>query len=101
VVNPDVGITSLRNMLVPENMQASQALKDFFLNKAERGVSTDPAEQMEDLTKTLTLLIASHLEVVNVLGAMEQNGKMLKEQLTNLATGGPSGRHAAPHEKTD
>jgi hypothetical protein len=95
VVNPDVGIESLRNLMVPENMKASQALRDFFLSKAEAGVTADPAQTMADWTQTLALLVSSHLEVVNVLGAMEHNGKVLKEQLGNLADG-PTGRHAAP-----
>jgi hypothetical protein len=94
VADPDGGIASLRNLMVPENMKASQALKDFLLSKAASGAATDPAQATVDLQQTLSLLISSHLEVINVLGAMEHNAKSLKAQLTNLSSQ-QGGRHAA------
>jgi hypothetical protein len=98
VVSPDDGIAILRNLMVPENMKASQALKDFLLNQAERGPTTDPAQGAADFQATLGLLISSHLEVVNILGAMENNAKALNEQLTKNLASQPAGRHAAKSE---
>lgn len=99
MAQPDGGIEALRGLMVPENMKASQALKDFLLSKAESGgAPTDPTTAAVDLQMTLGLLISSHLEVVNALGAMEANAKSISAQLANLANDS-SGRHAAKPEQ--
>lgn len=97
MAEPDGGIANLRNIMVPENMKASQALKDFLLSRAEAGTTIDPVQSTVDLQTTLSLLISSHLEVVHVLGAMEHNAKAVRSQLANLASQ-QGGRHAAKPE---
>jgi hypothetical protein len=97
VADPGGGIESLRNIMVPENMKASQALKDFLISRAESGTNVNPVQSTVDLQTTLSLLISSHLEVVHILGAMEHNAKAVRSQLADLA-GQQGGRHAAKPE---
>ena len=68
MTNPDMAAV-LRNMKVPERMTSSQALRDFLLNHLEDDEATaNSAAQLKQLNG---LLILSHLEVVNALGALE------------------------------
>jgi len=97
VADPDAGNASLHDIMVPENMKASQALKEFLISRAESGTTIDPVQSTVDLQTTLSLLISSHLEVVHILGAMEHNAKAVRSQLANLA-GQQGGRHAAKPE---
>jgi hypothetical protein len=69
VTNPDMA-TILRNMKVPERMTGSQALCAFLLARTEQGENVpDSQEQLKQLNG---LLILSHLEVINALGALEE-----------------------------
>jgi hypothetical protein len=68
VTNPDMAAV-LRNMKVPERMTSSQALRDFLLNHLEDDEAT--ASSQAQLKQLNGLLILSHLEVVNALGALE------------------------------
>ncbi len=69
MTNPDMA-TILRQMKVPERMTGSQALRDFLL------IHVDDEESLENNRERLKqlngLLILSHLEVVNALGAIEE-----------------------------
>jgi hypothetical protein len=68
VTNPDMAAV-VRNMKVPERMTSSRALRDFLLNRLEDDEAT--ASGQVQLTQLIELLILSHLEVVNALGALE------------------------------
>ncbi|HTQ18304.1 hypothetical protein [Mycobacterium sp.] len=69
MTNPEMA-TILRNMKVPEQMSGSQELRNYLVSYIERGDSEpDPAEQH----KLNWLLVISHLEVVNALGALEEH----------------------------
>jgi hypothetical protein len=69
VTNPDLA-TVLRNMKVPENLSASQALRAYLVAQLE-GRPDLPED--EELQKQMNfLLLLSHLEVVNALGALEE-----------------------------
>ncbi|MGB9223234.1 hypothetical protein [Mycobacterium sp.] len=68
MTNPDMAAV-LRNMKVPERMTSSQALRDFLLNHLEDDEAT--ASSAAQLKQLNGLLILSHLEVVNALGALE------------------------------
>lgn len=68
MTNPDMAAV-LRNMKVPERMTSSQALRDFLLNHLEDDEAT--ASSAAQLKQLNGLLILSHLEVVNTLGALE------------------------------
>jgi hypothetical protein len=68
VTNPDMAAV-VRNMKVPERMTSSQALRDFLLNHLEDDEAT--ASGQAQLTQLIELLILSHLEVINALGALE------------------------------
>ncbi len=61
--------TILRNLKVPERMTGSQALRDFLLIHIDDQESL--ANNPERLKQLNGLLILSHLEVVNALGALE------------------------------
>lgn len=67
--NPDIA-TVLRQMKIPERMTSSQALRDFLLANTEdgRNVPTGP----EQVLQLNGLLLLSHLEVINALGALEE-----------------------------
>jgi len=67
VTSPDMA-TILRNMKVPERMTGSQALRDFLLIYVDDEESLASPERLKQLNG---LLILSHLEVVNALGAVE------------------------------
>ncbi|OBK21389.1 hypothetical protein A5634_10225 [Mycobacterium asiaticum] len=67
---PDMA-TILRQMKVPERMKGSQALRDFLLIYVddEESIAANP-----DRLKQLNgLMILSQLEVINALGALEEN----------------------------
>ncbi|KAA1249964.1 hypothetical protein F0Q45_12200 [Mycobacterium simiae] len=68
MTNPDMA-TILKNMKIPERMTGSQALRDFLLiySDDEETLANNP-ERVKQLNG---LLILSHLEVVNALGALE------------------------------
>lgn len=68
MTNPDIA-TILKNMKIPERMTGSQALRDFLLiySDDEETLANNP-ERVKQLNG---LLILSHLEVVNALGALE------------------------------
>ena len=68
MTNPDMAAV-LRNIKVPERMTGSQALRDFLLNHLEDDEAT--ARSQEQLQQLNGLLILSHLEVVNAIGALE------------------------------
>jgi hypothetical protein len=68
VTNPDMG-TILRNMKVPERMTGSQELRNYLISYVERGESQPNAEEQHKLN---WLLVFSHLEVLNALGALEE-----------------------------
>jgi hypothetical protein len=68
VTNPDMG-TILRNLKVPERMTGSQELRNYLISYVERGDSEPDAEEQHKLN---WLLVLSHLEVVNALGALEE-----------------------------
>lgn len=60
-------------MKVPEQMAGSQALKDFLISQSEIDQSsTTLDEQLNAHRQLLALLVGSHLEVVNILGALEE-----------------------------
>ncbi|AXN44846.1 hypothetical protein DSM43518_03056 [Mycobacterium marinum] len=67
MTDPDMA-TILRNMKVPVRMTGSQALRDFLLIYVDDEESLATPERLKQLNG---LLILSHLEVVNALGAME------------------------------
>jgi hypothetical protein len=68
VTNPDMAAV-VRNMKVPERMTNSRALRDFLLSQLEEGEATSRGQT--ELTQLIELLILSHLEVVDALGALE------------------------------
>jgi hypothetical protein len=59
----------VRSMKVPDRMTSSQALRDFLLNHLDDDEAA--ASSQERLRQLNGLLILSHLEVVNALGALE------------------------------
>ncbi|CAM4348851.1 hypothetical protein MB901379_02673 [Mycobacterium basiliense] len=67
MTDPDMA-AMLRQLKVPERMTSSQALRDFLLANTEDDEPSSP----EKLRQLNGLLLLSHLEVVNALGAMEQ-----------------------------
>lgn len=69
MTDPDIA-TVLRQMKIPERMTSSQALRDFLLANTEdgRNVPTGP----EQVLQLNGLLLLSHLEVINALGALEE-----------------------------
>jgi hypothetical protein len=69
VTNPELA-TVLRNMKVPERMNASQSLRAFLLAATEGG--KDMANTDETQKQLNWLMLLSHLEVVNALGALEE-----------------------------
>lgn len=72
---------ALRNMKVPENMASSQALKDFLISQSETDPTTTTLDdQLKAHQQLLALLVGSHLEVVNVLGALEETLKIVAAQ---------------------
>lgn len=73
MTNPDMA-TVLRNMKVPERMTSSQALRDFLLANTEAG--QDMPRGQEQLLQLNGLLLLSHLEVINALGALEERFAM-------------------------
>jgi hypothetical protein len=69
VTDPDMA-TTLRNLKVPKRMTSSQELRDFLLAGIEEGEgSPDGPVQLNQLTE---LVILSHLEVIDALGALEE-----------------------------
>lgn len=68
MTNPDM-VAILRNMKVPERMTGSQELRKYLISYVERGDSEPDAEEQHKLN---WLLVLSHLEVVNALGALEE-----------------------------
>jgi hypothetical protein len=60
-------------MKVPERMTGSQALRDFLLIHIDDEESLDTPERLKQLNG---LLILSHLEVVNALGALEERSAL-------------------------
>lgn len=68
MTNPDMG-TILRNLKVPERMTGSQELRNYLISYVERGDTKPNAEEQHKLN---WLLVISHLEVVNALGALEE-----------------------------
>lgn len=74
-------IAGLRSMRVPEGMSTSQALKDFLIIQSQVDQSsTTIDEQINAHRQLLGLLIASHLEVVNILGAIEETLKVISQR---------------------
>ncbi|GFG65192.1 hypothetical protein MKUB_26820 [Mycobacterium kubicae] len=70
MTSPDMS-TILRQMKVPERMTGSQALRNFLLTYVDdEDTLTDNPERLKQLNG---LLILSHLEVVNALGALEES----------------------------
>lgn len=69
MTDPDIA-TVLRQMKIPERMTSSQALRDFLLANTEdgRNVPTGP----EQVLQLNGLLLLSHLEVIDALGALEE-----------------------------
>jgi hypothetical protein len=69
---PEIDLAAiLRNMKIPENLSASQALREYLLAQSE-GRPQLPERDEELQKQTTTLLLLSHLEVVNALGALEE-----------------------------
>jgi hypothetical protein len=69
VPEPDLAAT-LRKMKVPENLSASQALRAYLVAQLEGQLElSEDEEQQKQMTM---LLLLSHLEVVNALGALEE-----------------------------
>lgn len=67
MTNPDT-VAILRNVRIPAAMVNSEQLRDFLLEKAECGDDSPPAGE----SRLLNLVVASHLEILNVLGALEE-----------------------------
>ncbi len=69
---PDMA-TVLRQMKVPERMKGSQALRDFLLIYVddEESIAANP----ERLKQLNGLMILSQLEIINALGALEENAQ--------------------------
>lgn len=61
----------LQQMKVPERMKGSQALRDFLLIYV--GDEDSIANNPERLKQLNGLMILSQLEVINALGALEEN----------------------------
>jgi len=69
VTDPDMA-TTLRNLKVPTRMTSSQELRDFLLAGFEQPEgSPEGPVQLNQLTE---LVIRSHLEVIDALGALEE-----------------------------
>ncbi len=69
---PEIDLAAiLRNMRIPENLSASQALREYLLAQSE-GRPQLPERDEELQKQTTTLLLLSHLEVLNALGALEE-----------------------------
>lgn len=68
MTEPDMA-TILRQIKVPEQMKGSQALRDFLLVYVDDEESLATPERLKQLNG---LLLLSHLEVVNTLGALEE-----------------------------
>jgi hypothetical protein len=69
---PEIDLAAiLRNMKIPENLSASQALREYLLAQSE-GRPQLPERDEELQKQTTTLLLLSHLEVINALGALEE-----------------------------
>lgn len=60
----------LRNMKIPLRMTNSHLLREFLLDRTERNVVVD--QNPEEIAALNGLLVLSHLEVVNALGAIEE-----------------------------
>ena len=60
----------LRNIKVPENLTASHALRAYLLAQLEGRVELPKDDEQQK--KMNLLLLLSHLEVVNALGALEE-----------------------------
>lgn len=75
---PDMA-SILRQMKVPERMKGSQALRDFLLIYVDDEESI--AENPERLKQLNGLLIFSQLEVINALGAMEENAAAVRAEM--------------------
>jgi hypothetical protein len=69
VTDPDMA-TVLRNMKVPERMAGSQALRAYLLSRIEQG--EDAPDSPDEVKRLNALLLLSHLEVINALGALEE-----------------------------
>ena len=69
MTNPDLA-NVLRNMKVPERLTASQALRAYLLAQTEGG--HDMPTDEEQLKQVNWLMVLSHLEIVNALGALEE-----------------------------
>ncbi|ORV86559.1 hypothetical protein AWC11_17250 [Mycobacterium interjectum] len=81
IVTDPNAIAGLRSMRVPEGMGSSQALKDFLIVQSQVDQSsTSLDEQINAHRQMLGLLIASHLEVVNILGAIEETLKVMSQR---------------------
>jgi hypothetical protein len=69
---PEIDLAAiLRNMKIPENLSASQGLREYLLAQSE-GRPQLPERDEELQKQTTTLLLLSHLEVLNALGALEE-----------------------------
>ena len=89
--------TILRQMKVPERMTGSQALRDFLLIYVD---DQDAIANNPDRLKQLNgLLLLSQLEVINALGALEENAVIQQNRRPGSAGGSeapgtvPSRRH--------
>jgi hypothetical protein len=82
VTNPELA-TVLRNMKVPERMAASQGLRAFLLAATEGG--KDMANTDETQKQLNWLMLLSHLEVINALGALEE--RIAEAQYNQLQDG--------------
>lgn len=72
MTNPEA-VAGLRDIKVPAGMNATQALKEFLVSQAGIDQSSVPLQQQLNANQQLlVLLIGSHLEVVNTLGALEE-----------------------------
>jgi hypothetical protein len=77
---PEIDLAAiLRNMKIPENLSASQALREYLLAQSE-GRPQLPERDEELQKQTTTLLLLSHLEVVNALGALEERMSRMRRR---------------------
>lgn len=73
-------IAVLHNLKVPEKMSAGRALRDFLISQSETDHSSAGLEQRLEVNRQLmALLLGSHLEVVQFIGALEECVKNLAQ----------------------
>lgn len=62
----------LNKIKIPSSMKAAQQLRDYLINYAQSGqTQADP----QNVQRVLTLLTVSHLELVGVLGQLEESSR--------------------------